>query len=578
VLTALFGFTDTVSLDIAGLPQGATVTWAQNPLTPSVRTLFTVTTAETTTVGIHPLTVTGIGGSKVHTFSVNLNVTLIQMPNLVIEAVTTDPSIPVMGQSCQVRIRIANPDTKDAAGTFSVDWYLNPASSPTPAMVGDLVWSQTGLTAGEALTLSKSHVFTTAGTHEIYAQIDRLNAIVERDEDDNLTGPLSLVVSSQPQPDLLITALNVMPMTPTVQQPATLTVKVKNQGTLSTTYPIRVDAYLTSTLPGLGDTGDVSATIGSLEAGASTSVQIPYTFTEEGESTLYALVDTLDTVTESIENNNIAGPVVFDVAPPLMPNLVIESMNTIPATPIAGEPCEIQLRVINPDTGVAVSAFAVDWYADPPTPPTSTMVGELNWVQNGLGAGEVVTLTHSYTFTKSQMYTVYAQVDRTEIITERNEADNINGPEPLFVAEPPQSDLLITGVNLKPVTPTTNQPFTITVQVQNQGTLTTTTGVRVDAYFTDTAPGVGDIGDVFSTTVMLAPNATTVVKMQHTLVASGTYTLYVQVDALDRIAESDESNNVSDRHRFNVTTKLFAQRPINEFEPYLDYPQKRREV
>jgi hypothetical protein len=76
-LDALNGFTGSVSLSVSGLPPGASASWSTTsvPLGTAPTTVtLTVTTANATTGGTYPLTITGTGGGLIHTAAVNLAV------------------------------------------------------------------------------------------------------------------------------------------------------------------------------------------------------------------------------------------------------------------------------------------------------------------------------------------------------------------------------------------------------------------------------------------------------------------------------------------------------------------------
>lgn len=73
-LTALIGFTSSVTLTLSGLPPGANGTIATNPIIPTASTAITVTTLPTIAVASYPLTLTGNSGSITHTSTFTLNI------------------------------------------------------------------------------------------------------------------------------------------------------------------------------------------------------------------------------------------------------------------------------------------------------------------------------------------------------------------------------------------------------------------------------------------------------------------------------------------------------------------------
>ena len=71
-LSALNGFTGTVSLSVSGLPTGVTASFSPASLAGSGTSTLTVVTAATTATGTYPLTITGSSGALSHSASVTL--------------------------------------------------------------------------------------------------------------------------------------------------------------------------------------------------------------------------------------------------------------------------------------------------------------------------------------------------------------------------------------------------------------------------------------------------------------------------------------------------------------------------
>lgn len=67
------GFDSSVSLSLSGLPAGASYQFAPSAVTPAGSSLLTVTTATTSPIGDHPLTVSGTGGGRTHSDQVVLH-------------------------------------------------------------------------------------------------------------------------------------------------------------------------------------------------------------------------------------------------------------------------------------------------------------------------------------------------------------------------------------------------------------------------------------------------------------------------------------------------------------------------
>ena len=81
--------------------------------------------------------------------------------------------------------------------TFRVDWYLDPATAPVSTTVGDGDRQQAGLNAGETVTLTMPVAIALPGPHIFYAQADTALGGAERDEANNITGPVTVLDGGQ---------------------------------------------------------------------------------------------------------------------------------------------------------------------------------------------------------------------------------------------------------------------------------------------------------------------------------------------------------------------------------------------
>ena len=115
-------------------------------------------------------------------------------------------------------------------------------------------------------------------------------------------------------PDLVVQSFLTSPVSPTVNQPVTFTVRIKNQGTADITVPFYVDFFIDQA-PGSCPTDGIDYwSIGSLAAGAT--LDLPYTyagFSTSGGHNLYAIADSYCATPDSNRTNNILGPVAINV-------------------------------------------------------------------------------------------------------------------------------------------------------------------------------------------------------------------------------------------------------------------------
>jgi hypothetical protein len=262
----------------------------------------------------------------------------------------------------------------------------------------------------------------------------------------------------------------------------------------------------------------------------------------------------------------------------------------VPATPApSGKPdlvvTDISWKPANPVTGSAVTFSAtVKNQGDTPTPAGAKhgviftfddgAAGSGVWSDThttSIAPGAWVTLTASggsggATWTAVEgTHTVKANVDDVNRIAESDENNNVrteqiavskagSAPTPTPVPTTPapsgKPDLVVTDISWKPANPATGSAVTFSAMVKNQGGAATPAGAKHGVIFTfdDGAAGPGVWSDTHTTSI--APGASI------TLTASGgsagatwkatlgTHTVKANVDDVNRIAESDENNNV----------------------------------
>lgn len=117
--------------------------------------------------------------------------------DLVVTSLEIVPANPQAGQQVTVRITIRNQGTVGvtAGNNFFLDFYVDRV--PEILVAGDLAWGIQGswMAAGASRTLTANYTFT-AGTHQLWAQVDTDNTVAEcPNELNNLLGPVSLTVT-----------------------------------------------------------------------------------------------------------------------------------------------------------------------------------------------------------------------------------------------------------------------------------------------------------------------------------------------------------------------------------------------
>jgi hypothetical protein len=103
-------------------------------------------------------------------------------------------------------VRVDNIGAGGANSLFWVDLFVNRASPPSEGDLGDAWRGVSSLAARESITLTFTYVFTATDVYPVYTYADIRDAINEDIEDNNLGGPLNVVVSEEgPMPTATLT-------------------------------------------------------------------------------------------------------------------------------------------------------------------------------------------------------------------------------------------------------------------------------------------------------------------------------------------------------------------------------------
>jgi len=179
----------------------------------------------------------------------------------------------------------------------------------------------------------------------------------------------------------------------------------------------------------------------------------------------------------------------------------------------------------------------------------------VNWSDtntSSLAAGASITLTAnngpggSSTWTAtSGTHTILANVDDTNLIAESNESNNTLSSSMTVGSGLP--DLIVTGISWSPSSPVAGNAVTFSATIKNQGTAATPSGVihgvefRVDGVqvnWSDNNTASLAAGASETLTANGGPTGSST-----WTATSGTHTILATVDDVNRIAESNESNN-----------------------------------
>jgi len=127
------------------------------------------------------------------------------LPDLTIAAI--EFSSAYLNQSVDIYVTITNQGNQDVTEDFYLDIYYDPSGSPAKGGTSRRKKGQIGndfklitqtVPAGESIQVSFTYTFTTLGEHQVWAQVDTDDSVVETNEDNNIYGPESITVAVPP--------------------------------------------------------------------------------------------------------------------------------------------------------------------------------------------------------------------------------------------------------------------------------------------------------------------------------------------------------------------------------------------
>jgi subtilase family serine protease len=334
-------------------------------------------------------------------------------PDLTVLSIVTNPTSPLAGQNVTVTVKVKS----TCAACFRVDIYKHRDTAPPTGLAGD-AYCEICLEAGETGTCVKTFNYAVEGTYKIWAQVDTFNAVAETNETNN-TKSKSITVKPL-NPDLIVSSL-AAPSKGGAGKTITVSDTTKNQG-LGNAVASTTKFYLsTNSTFDAGDTYLGQRPVDPLPPGASdpgsTDVTIPSDW-PTGKSYIIAKADDPSTNVETNENNNTRSRLIT-----IGPDLIVLSIVTNPASPLAGQNVTVTVTVKNQGGGAA-GAFRVDIYKHRDTAPTVGLAGDEYCSITSLAAGATTTCVKTVSYAVAGTYKMWSQVDTFSAVAETNETNN----------------------------------------------------------------------------------------------------------------------------------------------------------
>ena len=419
---------------------------------------------------------------------------------------------------------------KASSGYSQLDLYYNRSSSPPSYLPGNQTTSVYALSPG-ACSSRTFYSKLSPGTYSSWVRVDRNNVIKEQNESNNVYGPLKVTVGGTGSADLVISNMY------TNASPAGYTyyyVQVCNKGTVAS-GTTQLDLYLNRTsTPSAYTAGDKVTSVYSLSPGACSTRYFYHQF-QPGTYSSWVRVDRKNVVPESNESNNVYGPLKVSVGGTGTPDLVISSLN---ATPNPSGYTYYNISVCNKGTGPSINT-QLDLYYNRSSAPPASLQGDKTTSVYALQPGACIT-RYIYAVINPGTYQSWARVDRSNVVKESNENNNVFGPKTVVVPGTGQPDLVVTNLT---ASPSATGYIYYYATVCNHGKAVSGTA-QLDLYYNrSSAPPISLAGDKVTSVYNLQPGACTTRYFYATL-GAGTYQSWVRVDRLNAVKESNENNNV----------------------------------
>jgi subtilase family serine protease len=199
-----------------------------------------------------------------------------------------------------------------ASGATEVHLYHDRTTPPPQGMAGDQQTTVPGIQPGGCTSRNIYRLNVPQGTYSSYGQVDPQDQVKESDETNNIYGPVKVTVGTTPGADLTIKSF-----THNIYQLGTVRYRVQicNVGT-GTSGTTQVHIYYDQNVPPKqGQAGDLLTAVSMLQPGSCVFRNVYRLATPTGTYSSWAQVDPANLVTETDENNNVAGPLAVTVAP-----------------------------------------------------------------------------------------------------------------------------------------------------------------------------------------------------------------------------------------------------------------------
>ena len=346
-------------------------------------------------------------------------------PDLLVTGITLTPASPPVNGTFSAAITVMNQGGVSGNGGYLKVWADQAATQTCYGTGYNTLVSVGTLAAGASKTLTVNLAGQSAGNKTLRAFVDGFCQTTEIDETNNQAALAYTVGSGKTTPDFIVTGITLTPSSPPANGTFSAAVTVKNQGAAAGTVgTLQVWANQASA-QSCGASGDQSASLGSLAAGASTKVTVNnLPAGAAGSKTLRAFVDSGCQTAESDETNNQATQAYSVGTSGTAPDFLVTDITLTPASPPVNGTFSAAITVMN-QGGMSGNGGYLKVWADQAATQTCYGTGYNTLVSVGtLAAGASKTLTANLAGQSAGNKTLRAFVDGFCQTTESDETNN----------------------------------------------------------------------------------------------------------------------------------------------------------
>ncbi len=456
-------------------------------------------------------------------------------PNLSITAsdITFSNPAPTVGDTITITANIHN--TGSAQADNAVVQFYNGDPNSGGILIGQTTISS--ITAYGSSPASITWTIPTAGAGAIFVKIDPLNTIDELSESDDAAA-VNLAAATLPDVSIVSADISFMPSVPLPSDIVTMAATIRNNGETATGN-FTVD--ICDGNPSAGGMNIFSTTVPSIGGGNSAIVQLTTSFSG-GRHDVYVVVDKVNSIAESDKSNNIAVK-SLQVGGTIDLAVTNNDITFTPAYPTEGDSVTINAVVHNEGDTPANNVPVRLYFRDPDS--GGTQIGPEVIIPEIQAGGTALVTTTWDTTGHTGNNDIYIKADPLDSITEPSELNN-KAHKTIVVAARTGADLTITPSDIyySPQAPLQGDPVTVSATIRNTGSQT---AKNVVVEFSIYDPRIGSSLIIANQAILsLVSGGSTVVQATwDTKGFSGEYEIYANVDPMNTIAETDETNNIA---------------------------------